>query len=552
MKKNTRIMLLCVIGVLIIITVVIGVTYSFMKPINETSSETKVSLNACANLTLKDTDRVVELTNSYPMSKNKALQTTPYTFTLTSSCGDRTAYSLYLATLNTNTLADNNIHYILTKSGSKEIITEGILSDATNALSEFNSYEQSELNTGINGTFSKIYKIYFNGISKDEEQEYDLYLYVDESVTDSSTMNKTFKAGVAAKVQDYTFASVTNVTTSNITTSSITLNVTASAGSNNITTYYYSKDNGSSYVSSTSNSYTFSGLSSGTTYNFKVYVKDTNGVSSSVKTTSAQTENTVLLADYIKGLYTSQGTNGLYYHTSSLENSAADNSYRYSGAAPNNYVCFGSDASTCPSDNLYRIIGVFGSEVKLIKSTSYGDFAWESDLRGQGNTWNSRTKPDIRSTLNTTFYNTISPTWQNKIATHTWKVGGMAYNTSYTAKQYYNTEVGSSSSSTTDSMKIGLMYVSDYGFAASNNYWTTELYNYEPSKSSNWMNVNIDEWTISRTSDDSDSAFQVNSTGCVNRNAVNDSDGVRPVFYLTSSTSYVSGSGSSADPIRIN
>ena len=157
-----RIILLCVIGVLIIITVVIGVTYSFMRPINETSSETKVSLNACANLTLKDTDTVVELSNSYPMSKNKALQTTPYTFTLTSSCGDRTAYSIYLATLNTNTLADNNIHYILTKGGSKEIITEGILSNATNAISEFNSYEQSELNTGIKETFSKIYKIYFN------------------------------------------------------------------------------------------------------------------------------------------------------------------------------------------------------------------------------------------------------------------------------------------------------------------------------------------------------------------------------------------------------
>ena len=381
MKRNTRIILLCVIGVLIIITIVLCVTYSFMRPINETSSETKVSLNACANLTLKDTDTVVELSNSYPMSKNRALQTTPYTFTLTSSCGDRTAYSLYLATLNTNTLADNNIHYILTKGGTKEIITEGILSDATNALSDFNTNEQNELNTGINGTFSKIYKIYFNGISKDEEQEYDLYLYVDESVTDPSTMNKTFKAGVAAKIQDYTFASVTNVTTSNITTNSITLSATAtnganpilkyyfsngeeyidngnnstytfnnlnpgseytfsvyvvdslgitsesysvkantaaytnptvnnvtvtdtttssinisvsaSGGTNNVVTYYYSINSGS-YTSSSSNTHTFSGLSKGTTYTIKVYVKDTNGVDSAVKTISAETKNEVV------------------------------------------------------------------------------------------------------------------------------------------------------------------------------------------------------------------------------------------------------------------
>ena len=83
------------------------------------------------------------------------------------------------------------------------------------------------------------------------------------------------------------------------------------------------------------------------------------------------------LTNYIISTYT-DGSNGLYYHSSSLTNSAADNSYRYSGANPNNYICFGSDAETCPSDNLYRIIGVFDDEVKLIKTTSYGNYAWSS------------------------------------------------------------------------------------------------------------------------------------------------------------------------------
>ena len=651
MKRNTRIILLCVLGVLIIITIVLGVTYSFMRPINETSSETKVSLNACANLTLRDTDTVVELSNSYPMSKNKALQTTPYTFTLTSSCGDRTAFSLYLATLNTNTLADNNIHYILTKGGTKEIITEGILSNATNALSEFNSYEQSELNTGINGTFSKIYKIYFNGISKDEEQVYDLYLYADESVTDSSTMNKTFKAGVAAKVQDYTFASVTNVTTSNITTNSITISATAtnganpiskyyfsngedyidngnnntytfnnlspgteytfsvyvvdslgitsqsysvkatteaytnpivnnvtvtdtttssisisvnaSGGTNSVATYYYSINNGA-YSSSSSNTKTFTGLNKGTTYTIKVYVKDTNGVDSSVKTTSAETESEIFLADVcsngtnlatcIKNYYNEAGSDmsSMYYHTSSLANSAGDNSYRYAGANPNNYVCFGSTASTCPSDNLYRIIGVFGNQVKLIKNTSLGDYRWSGSSSNQSNTWSSSRLNT--GTLNGAYLNGLSSTWQNKIATTNWKVGGMSQNSSATAKQYYDTEIGSSSSSTTYSAKIGLMYVSDYGFAASPDYWTTELFNYEPSKSSNWMNINLEEWTISRRSDYPLIAFSVISSGFVyaDDGVYDISNAVRPVFYLTSSITYVSGSGSSADPIRIS
>ena len=265
---------------------------------------------------------------------------------------------------------------------------------------------------------------------------------------------------------------------------------------------------------------------------------------------SKEEKATTTLAEYIISQYTgTDGENDLYYHTSSLANSAADNSYRYAGANPNNYVCFGSDAASCPSANLYRIIGVFGSEVKLIKSTSYGSYAWDS---GNSNTWNSSTKPDIYYTLNETFLDTISLDWQNKIATHAYKVGGMSYSRTNTAKQYYNTEVGSSSSSTTDSMKIGLMYVSDYGFAASPDYWTTELYNYEPSKSSNWL-AGLFEWTISRLSDRTRNAFRVRSSGCVNGIvSVGDSSAVRPVFYLNSSINYVSGSGSSADPIRIS
>ena len=42
---------------------------------------------------------------------------------------------------------------------------------------------------------------------------------------------------------------------------------------------------------------------------------------------------------------------------------AEDYSYRYLGANPNNYVCFGSDEETCSNDDLYRIIGVFDDSI---------------------------------------------------------------------------------------------------------------------------------------------------------------------------------------------
>ncbi len=386
---------------------------------------------------------------------------------------------------------------------------------------------------------------------------------------------------IEVTTDNYVNPVVNSVTATNVSNDSITVSVNASAGTNAIQTYYYSINNGS-YQSSSSNTHTFSGLSAGTNYSIKVYVRDTGGVDSNVYTINAETENVVYLADYIKSKYTSQSSNGLYYHTSSLANSAGDNSYRYAGANPNNYVCFGSSAATCPSDNLYRIIGVFGDEVKLIMAdypttsqtgtigayfdaysraglsssnykgnqslSSVGAYYWNQNLSGS-NTWSSSSL--VTTNLNNTFLNSFSTTWRNKIATHTWYVGGYS-TSSATSKEFYNAE----SSGTTWSGKIGLMYVNDYGYAASNNYWTTNMSSYSRAISSNWMYMGLDEWTISRCSSSNSYAYRVNNSGNVYYHY---SDylyyryyAIRPCFYLISSTQYVSGSGTQSDPIRIN
>ena len=358
---------------------------------------------------------------------------------------------------------------------------------------------------------------------------------------------------IEVTTDNYVNPVVNSVTATSVSNNSITVSVNASGGTNSIARYYYSSNGGSSYANTTSNTYTFSGLSAGQTYQIRVYVVDTNGVQSNVYNLSVQTDDTVLLADYIKSKYTSQGSNGLYYHTSSLANSAADNSYRYAGANPNNYVCFGSDASTCPSANLYRIIGVFGNEVKLIKSTSYGNYAWSS----YQNVWNNSERPRIYSTLNDAynFLRSFSSTWQSKLSNRDWKVGGALYNNIYyeTPKIAYDYEVGSNSSVTIDTFKVGLMYVSDYGFATLPDYWTTDLYNYNiDAYKENWLYLGSSEWTISRVSDDLDDAFSISGARVRRSDANGYNYAIRPCFYLTSSTTYVSGSGTESDPYRIN
>ena len=396
------------------------------------------------------------------------------------------------------------------------------------------------IDDGINyvSSTSNIYT--FDGL--ESGKDYTVKVYVKNSLdllSDVSLINTSTAV--------YNNPTVTNLSVSSKTNTSITLKVTATGGTNSIKTYYYSKNNGSSYVSSTSSSYTFSGLSSGTTYNFKVYVMDTLGYSSNSKSVSATTSSAVLLANYIKNLYTSQGTSGLYYHNSSLANSAKDNSYRYAGYNPNNYVCFGSDAATCPSANLYRIIGVFGSEVKLIKSTTYGNLVWDS---GGSNTWSNS---DIQITLNNNFYNSLNSIWKNKIATHIWKVGGMYWSDTYTSKQYYDVEVGNSSKSTTWSGKIGLMYVSDYGYGAGQEKWQTALsaYNYGDN---NWLYIGGYDWTISRVLENNFGVYDISSfgTGYLNNASVEIELGSRPVFYLNSNVTYVSGNGTQSSPYRIN
>ena len=280
----------------------------------------------------------------------------------------------------------------------------------------------------------------------------------------------------------------------------------------------------------------------------------------------------------------------IYIHNASLTNGAGDNSYRYSGANPNNFVCFGSTTSPCPTDNLYRIIGVFDenyhgvSGKQLVKLIKY-DYAnsnllgTDGDYKGSStpnatyykgslttiNTyyWNEATSKNTwsesnlnKTNLNTNFINNIGSTWAEKIATVTWKVGGNTYSNiiQKTPSIVYINEITNPDTTTYDA-KIGLMYVSDYGFAASPSAWTLTMGSYDntTATSTNWMYMGMGEWTILRYSDSSVHAFLVRNEGLLRSSGsvYGDYFGARASFNLESSITYVSGTGSMSDPITI-
>ncbi len=298
---------------------------------------------------------------------------------------------------------------------------------------------------------------------------------------------------------------------------------------------------------------------------------------------------------------------GLYHHDASLTNGAGDNSYRFAGADPNNYVCFGSDEATCPTENLYRIIGVIDGKVKLIHAygatttmlgTNEGyantyQAAWKSyssyykgngDLtkigtykwnKTRGNTWSTSTTNTIN--LNTNFLTYLdgkNTKWKNMIADTTWYVGGMtpANGALSNAKTAYNYEVGANKDArTTVTSKIGLMYVSEYYYAATPDYWTLpgtddngswnsdytvwSGNDYSKAYNDNWMSTGLNEWTISRGFYvDLVKAFVVSAFGPVDGLDVVSSNGVavRPSFSLSSSIKFTSGEGTAVNPIRVN
>ena len=368
---------------------------------------------------------------------------------------------------------------------------------------------------------------------------------------------------------EYILPTISNVTASS-TSDSITLNVTASGGTGSIVTYHYSKDDGLNYETSTSPNYTFDNLTGDVTFYIKVYVTDSNGRVSGEYSTSIATYLPTL-AEYITTTaYTgTDGDNGLYYHNgsgayinASLE--AGDNSYRYAGTNPNNYICFGSDESYCQDNNLYQIIGVFGDQVKLYKKTSIGFYPWESSGTWGNNAWNTS---EIKQTLNTTFYNSLSEKWQNLINETTWQIGGntTANLANTNAKTAYNYEVGVNSLGLTDTMKIGLVYLSDYYYAADPTYWsyvgsggfntTTGSYNpdYALSYGYDWMHSQMEPWTLSRDSSTTDVVFCIGYEGRVYGYTPNSTyQAVNPSFYIDGSIKLVGGTGTQYDPYKLS
>ena len=243
--------------------------------------------------------------------------------------------------------------------------------------------------------------------------------------------------------------------------------------------------------------------------------------------------------------------------------------YRYRGASPKNYVSFNGET--------WRIIGVFPTDdgtgkienrIKIIKDQSIGNKYW--DTSGSNN-W---ARPSTLNTeLNTTYLNSLDSTSQSMIGQAKYYLGGKTptSNNGYadTPLQFYSYERKIQNTTSNEFYngtnpnswvgKLGLMYLSDYGYASSN-CENKKIYDSNSSSNdiracngTNWLyNIKANEWLLPQYASYSGDAFYVGSGGYADDGNVNFIQfAVRPVLYLISSAQITGGNGTSSSPYTL-
>ena len=275
-------------------------------------------------------------------------------------------------------------------------------------------------------------------------------------------------------------------------------------------------------------------------------------------------------ADNLIKLTDNKDNSGLYTIThakdSTLQIGATEDitEYRYRGASPKNYVTFNNE--------VWRIIGVFPTDdgtgnienrIKIIKDQSIGNNYWNTTQVASTSTYNNWTGATLMKYLNATYYNSLTNNGAiDMVDDAKYYLGGYT-NTNMTKDVMYQYERKISGSGTyyyssnpnSWTGKIGLMYASDYGYAASDEC-TQNLssYNNTTCTSNNWLyNIKVGEWILPQVGGNNGNVFYVHSYSNVSNCTVNNNSlASRPVLYLKPEVMIESGDGTSSNPYKLS
>lgn len=279
----------------------------------------------------------------------------------------------------------------------------------------------------------------------------------------------------------------------------------------------------------------------------------------------------------------------------------ATTEYRYSGSSPKNYVSFNGN-------EVWRIVGVFDVDngsgtyqqrLKLVRDASIGNYSWDSSEggyvgeeevtginAGQGiNQWaktDSYEGADLMNELNNTYFSAksakcyngsnnsnitcdfttkgLNETASNMISDARWYTAAASYGS--TASQLYVSErsnqIPERDGISTDTVtrttnwigKVGLIYISDYGYASKScSNAEIQVNGFDDNCSDdNWLDTTDSTWTI--TPSKTAGYYATNYGGDDSRTSSNNR--VFPSVYLNSNVKITDGTGTSADPYKLS
>ena len=289
----------------------------------------------------------------------------------------------------------------------------------------------------------------------------------------------------------------------------------------------------------------------------------------------------ITAVEYINELYEYDGE-GL-----KIDNTP-DQNIRYYGSDPNNYVSFNNE--------LWRIIGVFGDNVKLVRKDSLGELSWDSSESSVNNGWgvNEWSQSALKNYLNAMYYGgtsvtcyngkskkevtcptgTIEETSKSLIDYHTWNTGAPNFNNLYNSTtksldtvEFYKAERGTkngkictSGTYCNDTVTrttewtgyIALPYVTDWAYASSEDDCNTKMDKSSTykCKNNNWMQRSTIAWYLSPNARGSDAGFAwyVSGDGYASYGYAAYTYAVAPSIYLKSNVLIESGAGTSSNP----
>ena len=325
-------------------------------------------------------------------------------------------------------------------------------------------------------------------------------------------------------------------------------------------------------------------------------------------------ENITIATDKLIALTNNKDNSGLYTITHAKDSTLQIGTnediteYRYRGASPKNYVIFNGET--------WRIIGVFPTDdgtgkienrIKLIKDQSIGEYKWDDGTIAYNYTKNDNlmllqdknklkvkylekknknnfidlaiTEPtksalnnwarpaSLNTYLNKTYLNALSTASQNMIGDTKYYLGGGGNNSNFNSSvDFYSYERKIKNTKSNEFYydknpnswvgKLGLMYVSDYGYA-SDNCETKALNDYNNSNdlricnNTNWLfNLKKLEATVTQYSNTSTSIHYIADNGIVvsTYQASLAQTVVRPTLYLKSEVRIIDGDGTSTNP----